>query len=564
PHAASVPLRHRVAARHPRRDAVAPRRRPGLRAGRPRHEGRHRQRPHRRRPGAPAGAAAGRRRHPARHLRRGDRLAPVARADRGAGAAARARAGARAQPRRRRPQGGPQGRRRLRAAPRGPLGARRQQPRRRRQRAARARPPATVRRGPRRRGGRHHRQRHHRARRLRHQRDRRGGGGHRGRARPQGQRGRARDPRHPRVRAARPARHAHRVGRPQPPADGAQREEPGALRGGRGGARLHGAGARGRRGGGRLRRQLHLRAGSGHARRAGRRRQRPSRAPRAHPRARDPRARGAPHRPADARLSMRDDAVALLACLLSGFLLTLALPPNGWWPLAFAIVPLFVAVARATRGRTALLAGGAFGLSFFAVYVLWLPRSFAVLFGPAFWVVFPLMVALLALFWGLTCWASWRRAGGRAGRAPGAAVLLVLPVAWVLVEWARTQGYFAFPWGALGYAWLDQAPGQLAEHVGVYGLSLLVTASAALLAWPWAGVRPTPPGERLVDLGVALAALAALLGLAFWQGATLLPAPDAVAEAPLTALLVQGNVDPFARATSAARELEVHLSLTRE
>lgn len=28
---------------------------------------------------------------------------------------------------------------------------------------------------------------------------------------------------------------------------------------------------------------------------------------------------------------MRDDAVALLACLLSGFLLTLALPPNGWW-----------------------------------------------------------------------------------------------------------------------------------------------------------------------------------------------------------------------------------------
>lgn len=137
---------------------------------------------------------------------------------------------------------------------------------------------------------------------------------------------------------------------------------------------------------------------------------------------------------------MRDDAVALLACLLSGFLLTLALPPNGWWPLAFAIVPLFVAVARATRGRTALLAGGAFGLSFFAVYVLWLPRSFAVLFGPAFWVVFPLMVALLALFWGLTCWASWRLAGGRAGRAPGAAVLLVLPVAWVLVEWARTQG----------------------------------------------------------------------------------------------------------------------------
>src|SRR5690606_40296509 len=125
---------------------------------------------------------------------------------------------------------------------------------------------------------------------------------------------------------------------------------------------------------------------------------------------------------------------------------------------ASALGPLFVAVARAPRGRTALLARGAFCLSFCAVYVLWLPRSFAVLFGPAFWVVFPLMVALLALFWGLTCWASWRLAGGRPRRAPGPAVVLALAVAWGVGEGARTPGYFAFPWGARGYASPGPAP----------------------------------------------------------------------------------------------------------
>src|SRR5690606_41775291 len=117
---------------------------------------------------------------------------------------------------------------------------------------------------------------------------------------------------------------------------------------------------------------------------------------------------------------------------------------------ASALGPLFVAVARAPRGRTALLARGAFCLSFCAVYVLWLPRSFAVLFGPAFWVVFPLMVALLALFWGLTCWASWRLAGGPARRRPGPALLQVLPAVVGLVVWAHTQGHFPFPLGEVG------------------------------------------------------------------------------------------------------------------
>ncbi len=269
-----------------------------------------------------------------------------------------------------------------------------------------------------------------------------------------------------------------------------------------------------------------------------------------------------------------------LLCALCGLALTLALPPISWWPLLFVLAPLFVVVARAARPRAALAAGFWFGLPFFALYVLWLPRSFAVLFGPAFWFVFPLMVLLLALFWGLTCWGAWVLAGGRRERPPGARALLTLPVLWVLVEWARTQGYFAFPWGTLGYGWLDTAPAQLAEYVGVYGLSLLGTVGSALLAWPFAGAGGRGGPSRLADAGLATLAVTALIGLAFWQGAAHLPSTstarlprlntDLAAEADPSAgegtrraLLVQGNVDPFARAASAASELEIHLDLTR-
>lgn len=256
----------------------------------------------------------------------------------------------------------------------------------------------------------------------------------------------------------------------------------------------------------------------------------------------------------------------LVISATAGVLLSFALPPGGWWPLSFALFPLFALVARAAGGRAALARGFWFGLPFFSLYILWLPRSFSQLFGNAFWLVFPPLVLLLALFWGLTTWGAWLLAGGRSGRAAGPRVLLVLPALWVLVEWARTQGYFAFPWGTVGYAWLDTPPAQLAEYGGVYGLSLLSAVGAALLAWPLSfGPRASVSQRAGVGL-VALALVLALTAGAFSVGGRLgegVGRDDAILT-PRYALLVQGNVDPFARAATAAQELEVHLALTRE
>jgi apolipoprotein N-acyltransferase len=250
--------------------------------------------------------------------------------------------------------------------------------------------------------------------------------------------------------------------------------------------------------------------------------------------------------------------LAVLVAAASGALLSQALPPTGVWPLFLALVPLFVLVARAPTARRAFWLGASFALPFFAIYILWLPRSFSqpTMLGPFFWGVFPLLLAALCLIWGAVTFLA-RLLGGR-----GAGTLWLLPGFWVLTEWLRTQGYLGFPWGTLGYLWLGSPAAQIASTVGVYGLSLLATAAAALVAAPF--VRPLrAPARRAAAGGARWAApvlAAALVGGAMLWGAVdlrqPLPQPDR------TAVLVQGNVDPFGRAISPAGDLGVHTGLT--
>ena len=249
--------------------------------------------------------------------------------------------------------------------------------------------------------------------------------------------------------------------------------------------------------------------------------------------------------------------IASLLAATAGLLLASALPPAGWWPLLAALAVPFALAARAEAVREAFWVGAAFALGFFAIYVAWLPLSFAEpgLLGPWFWALHPLLLAILAATWGLTAAAS-RWLGGR-----GTGTLWVLAPLWVLVEVLRASGYFAFPWGTLGYAWVDAPVGQLAAAAGVQGLSLLTAVAAALLAAPWV---PSPARRRAGrPRRVFLAPLAALLlvGGAWLVGASALGRHELATDRG--ALLVQGNVDPFGRATSQAQELEAHVELTR-
>lgn len=236
---------------------------------------------------------------------------------------------------------------------------------------------------------------------------------------------------------------------------------------------------------------------------------------------------------------------ALLAAIL-GALFSAALPGVGWWPLALVLVPLFVLIAQSSSVRGAFSLGFWFAVAFFGLYLLWLPTSFATLFSPAAWVIYPPLLLILGVFWGLVTGLS-RWLGGL-----GAGTLALLPALWLLMEWLRTQGYFAFPWGVLGYLWVGTPVAQLAEVLGVYGLSLLTLALIALLALPW--VRR---GQSLRALFGAALLLGAAWGYGLFREGMPLP------ETPYQALLVQGDTDPLGRAIGAENDLEVYLRLTR-
>lgn len=236
---------------------------------------------------------------------------------------------------------------------------------------------------------------------------------------------------------------------------------------------------------------------------------------------------------------------ALLAALL-GALFSAALPGVGWWPLALVLVPLFVLIAHSPNARAAFSLGYWFAVAFFGLYLLWLPTSFATLFSPAAWVIYPPLLLILGLFWGLVTGLS-RWLGG-----PGRGTLALLPALWVLMEWLRTQGYFAFPWGVLGYLWVGTPVAQLAELTGVYGLSLLTLTLISLLALPWVG-----RGQWLRPLLGATLLLGAAWGYGLLREGMPLPEPT------YQALLVQGDTDPLGRAIGTENDLDVYLRLTR-
>ncbi len=255
----------------------------------------------------------------------------------------------------------------------------------------------------------------------------------------------------------------------------------------------------------------------------------------------------------NSRDSLTDVYLARAALLLlSGALLSLAFPPLGWWPLALALAPLILLTVNSTRVQEAFWPGFFFGIGFFTLHLLWLPESFAPYSGGFFWLLYPPLIAVLGVFWGIVTFLA-RFLGGR-----GAGALWLLPALWVTMEWARTQGPFAFPWGVLGYVWVRTPLAQAADVAGVYGLSLLTLAVVSLLVSPLVYhpfVRFTP----------RFAWFCALLVVASWLGYGVFRLQTIELSAPKVAVLVQGSTDPYARASSLAEvnnEIGLYRNLT--
>ena len=232
------------------------------------------------------------------------------------------------------------------------------------------------------------------------------------------------------------------------------------------------------------------------------------------------------------RTSTRTFSTPVLA-LLSAILLALAFPTFSLSWLAFvALVPLLRATGRATAWRAAwvgLLAGTVFS----TINLFWLTHAMAV-YGHvpqalAFGLLLLLAVYVGAYVGGFTMVWAWAAPRSLLGQ------ILIPPTLWTALEFARTYALTGFPWGFLAYTQADNLPLiQMAAWTGMYGISwILVLANAGL-------ATAMDRGIPLIRRGIALAAIAAIIGGASFLGAGRLGIPPR--GQPFQVAVLQGNV----------------------
>lgn len=172
----------------------------------------------------------------------------------------------------------------------------------------------------------------------------------------------------------------------------------------------------------------------------------------------------------------------LVASAVSGFLLFASFPSLGWnWLVWVAILPLFLAVTKESRGWRGFLWGYLAGAIFLAGSCYWfvyVMRRYGGLSSILSAGVLLLFLIVFSGFFGAFGWVeTWM-----ARRSMGLA-LCMSPFLWVSLELARTYLITGFPWNLLGYAVESSGLGQIASVTAVYGLSFLPVASAAVLVW---------------------------------------------------------------------------------
>lgn len=227
---------------------------------------------------------------------------------------------------------------------------------------------------------------------------------------------------------------------------------------------------------------------------------------------------------------IREPRSALLAIALAlvGALFPLAFAPFSWWPVAPACLAVLFVAADNRSVRASLWLAFSFGLGMFASGVGWISESFQYsnVHGPIVWILTLGFVAFLAVFP-----AGALALAQRCNRVPRAAwFLLVLPAAWMLVEWLRGWLLTGFTWLQLGYTQSDAAGSGLVPVIGSYGAGLLVAVSAGAVA---ALVRARSRGTVL---GVSVVVAVWLLGFGLQGVVWTQPVGE-----PLRIASIQGN-----------------------
>lgn len=166
-----------------------------------------------------------------------------------------------------------------------------------------------------------------------------------------------------------------------------------------------------------------------------------------------------------------------LAALALGAISVFGFAPFDWFPLPlFTLAGLFWLWQRQSSAATRL--GFVFGLGYFGAGVSWIYISLHT-YGEMPWELAALATLLFAAFLSL-----FPAAVGYLYQRWRGAALLSVPAAWMLSEWVRGWIFTGFPWLAVGYSQAPLSPlAGYAPVIGVFGLSLILAWSAAVLAW---------------------------------------------------------------------------------
>lgn len=176
---------------------------------------------------------------------------------------------------------------------------------------------------------------------------------------------------------------------------------------------------------------------------------------------------------------------------------------------AWVSVGVLMMMTLGARPRVAYFCGHLHAVAFVLTSVPWIAEVLAVHGGmPAItgWGV----LLLIASVWGmLTGGFAW--GVNRIARTNAALACIAAPFLWVTFEFMRAHlPEISFPWNLLGYsAAQNLALAQLAAVTGIYGLSFVMAAFNALLAWA-DHARTTALTKRFAALGVSVTVLIAV------------------------------------------------------
>ena len=212
----------------------------------------------------------------------------------------------------------------------------------------------------------------------------------------------------------------------------------------------------------------------------------------------------------------------LLAALAAGLLLAVSFPPYGLWPLAFPAVATLSLATNGMRARAGAALGMVFGLGFFAILLSWMR-----VIGIDAWIALTLLESAFLAGLGAALAVTSRLRWWPLAHA----------ALWVGAELLRARLPFGgFPWGRLAFGQAHTPLTPFAALGGAPLVTFLTALTGTLLAYAVATGYTSRSRARLLSAGVAVAGVAAIIGLGF-----AVPVP-ASGDRSVTVALVQGNV----------------------